>query len=130
MTTQAANSLAEFHWTPQPKAAKYVASLIESFLEQCPAAATLADRMRDETGTRFYDWVGHIALSRRDPRLGKLHEVGYTVEQDLKSTTIFTHEGGIFPTIVVWDGEDDLVGRIVRSLHDHLGEEEVWPLAP
>ena len=32
--------------------------------------------------------------------------------------------------IVVWDGEDDLVGRQVRSLRDHLGEEEVWVVVP
>jgi uncharacterized phage-like protein YoqJ len=32
--------------------------------------------------------------------------------------------------VVVWDGEDDYVGRLVRSLQDHLGEEEVWVLQP
>lgn len=32
--------------------------------------------------------------------------------------------------IVVWDGEDDLVGRAVRSLQDHVGEEEVWVIDP
>jgi ribonuclease HI len=32
--------------------------------------------------------------------------------------------------LAVWNGVDELVGRMVRSLHDHLGEEEVWVLAP
>jgi len=32
--------------------------------------------------------------------------------------------------IVVWDGEDPAVGRTVRSLRDHLGEDEVWVLEP
>jgi ribonuclease HI/uncharacterized phage-like protein YoqJ len=32
--------------------------------------------------------------------------------------------------IVVWDGADEWVGRLIRSLQDHLGEEEVWVLAP
>ena len=32
--------------------------------------------------------------------------------------------------IVVWDGEDPAVSRQVRSLRDHLGEEEVWILKP
>jgi ribonuclease HI len=32
--------------------------------------------------------------------------------------------------IVVWDGTDDLVGRQVRSLRDHLGEEDVWVVEP
>src|SRR4051794_33808376 len=32
--------------------------------------------------------------------------------------------------IVVWDGNDDRVGRQVRSLQDHLGEEDVWIVEP
>ena len=28
--------------------------------------------------------------------------------------------------VLVWDGEEDRVGRLVRSFRDHLGEEEVW----
>jgi ribonuclease HI/uncharacterized phage-like protein YoqJ len=32
--------------------------------------------------------------------------------------------------IAVWDGEDAAIGRAVRSLQDHLGEEDVWVLEP
>ena len=32
--------------------------------------------------------------------------------------------------LVVWDGADPAVGRTVRSLREHLGEEEVWVLDP
>ncbi|MBW3651944.1 MAG: ribonuclease HI [Actinobacteria bacterium] len=32
--------------------------------------------------------------------------------------------------LVVWDGVDETVGRMVRSLQDHLGEEEVWVVPP
>jgi uncharacterized phage-like protein YoqJ len=32
--------------------------------------------------------------------------------------------------IAVWNGDDPNVGRLVRSLQDHLGEEQVWLLAP
>jgi len=32
--------------------------------------------------------------------------------------------------LVVWDHEDAAVGRQVRSLGDHLGEEEVWIVEP
>jgi ribonuclease HI len=32
--------------------------------------------------------------------------------------------------VVVWDGVDAGVGKMVRSLRDHLGEEEVWVLEP
>jgi ribonuclease HI/uncharacterized phage-like protein YoqJ len=32
--------------------------------------------------------------------------------------------------LVVWDGEDPVVGRAVRSLQDHLPEEDVWVVEP
>ena len=32
--------------------------------------------------------------------------------------------------IVVWDGKDAAVGKLLRSLQDHLGEDEVWILTP
>jgi ribonuclease HI/uncharacterized phage-like protein YoqJ len=32
--------------------------------------------------------------------------------------------------VAVWDGADAIVGRMVRSLQDHVGEDEVWLLAP
>jgi ribonuclease HI len=32
--------------------------------------------------------------------------------------------------VVVWDGEDDRVGKLVRSLVVQLGEEEVWVVEP
>ena len=32
--------------------------------------------------------------------------------------------------LVVWDGDDPEIGRLVRSLNDALGEEEVWLLDP
>ncbi len=32
--------------------------------------------------------------------------------------------------IVVWDGRDPPVGKTVRTLQDHLGEEQVWILEP
>lgn len=32
--------------------------------------------------------------------------------------------------VVVWDGDDGLVGRQVRALQDELGEEEVWVFSP
>jgi uncharacterized phage-like protein YoqJ len=32
--------------------------------------------------------------------------------------------------LVVWDGKEANVGRTVRALQDHLGEEHVWILHP
>jgi hypothetical protein len=32
--------------------------------------------------------------------------------------------------VVVWNEQEPFVGRTVRSLRDHVGEDEVWVLAP
>jgi uncharacterized phage-like protein YoqJ len=32
--------------------------------------------------------------------------------------------------IVVWDGKDAAIGKALRSLQDHLGEEQVWVVEP
>jgi uncharacterized phage-like protein YoqJ len=32
--------------------------------------------------------------------------------------------------VVVWDGKDDNVGRLVRSWQDHLGDDQVWIVDP
>jgi hypothetical protein len=32
--------------------------------------------------------------------------------------------------LAVWNGDDPFVGRLVRSLQDHLGEDQVWVHAP
>ena len=32
--------------------------------------------------------------------------------------------------LAVWNGVDQFVGRLVRSLQDHLGEEQVWVIGP
>ncbi len=37
---------------------------------------------------------------------------------------------GASEAVVVWDGADAAVGRMVRSLQDHLGEENVWIVSP
>ncbi len=32
--------------------------------------------------------------------------------------------------VVVWDGKDGLLGKVVRTLNDELGEENVWVVEP
>jgi len=32
--------------------------------------------------------------------------------------------------VVVWDGEDPATGKLVRTLQEHLGEENVWVVSP
>src|SRR4051812_17257806 len=124
MTTQSAPALDEFQWSPQPEAARFVWSLVNTFLDQCPAAKTLATRMHDETGTRFFDWVAHIVIPRRDPRAADLASAGYIAQESLKSATIFTQEAGIFPTILVSDGPFEIAIK-AEYIADYLAANDL-----
>src|SRR2546421_12090556 len=74
------NPLQAFHWEPQPQAERFIRGIADDFLRHNPLAADLAQRMKADTGTRFYDWIGHITLSPSDPRVGQIQTVGYGLE--------------------------------------------------
>ncbi|HYE19379.1 MAG TPA: hypothetical protein VEA69_13095 [Tepidisphaeraceae bacterium] len=98
----------DVQWERQPAAEQLVRELVDDFLARCPEAATLARRMRDETGTRFVDWVDHICVPDSAGIQDRLPLVGYTrVAQppDAKERVFrddeYVHAGGVFPPIKV-----------------------------
>ena len=64
-------------WSPQPEPARLVQSLLDDCLHRCSFAATLAQRMLDESGTRLLDWIDHFGVDLNDPVVGELSRVGY-----------------------------------------------------
>ena len=66
-----------FHWSPQPAARALIDELLVGFLEHIPGAATLAQRMRNETGTRFVDWVDYVQVRRSADLRSKLKAAGF-----------------------------------------------------
>jgi ribonuclease HI len=64
-----------------------------------------------------------VLLQRREPE-----------SRPAAAAALARRDGWLFghadEAVAVWDGEDPVVGRAVRSLQDHLGEEEVWLLEP
>lgn len=73
-----------------------------SLLDQAEETITLQNAQPDSTAR------ASAAFKRRDAWLAR-----------------HAHEA-----VVVWDGDDSLIGRQVRSLQDELGEEEVWVFSP
>jgi hypothetical protein len=120
MSTLQENPLAAFHWEPQPQAEALVRSIMDEFLGRNRFAADLARRMKDETGTRFYDWIGYIWLLPQDSRVGQLEEVGYVASKNPQGIAVYQHPGGMFPKIFV--GNYDLleIGIKVESVADFL----------
>jgi hypothetical protein len=96
-------ALDAFHWERQPQAEQFIRQIVDDFLRRCPLAADVARRMKDQTGTRFIDWIGHITLGPDDPRAAQAEEVGYVVASTPDDLTVYEHPGGMFPTVVICD---------------------------
>jgi len=55
---------ANFNWPLAYEAEALLSAHINAFLGANRTAAALAGRMRDETGTDFFEWVDHLVVSR------------------------------------------------------------------
>jgi hypothetical protein len=124
MTIKENAHLESFCWETQPAAFSLIQSLAEDLLASCPGAAKLAGRMREETGTRFIDWIDHIRLNRRDPRVSQLPMVGYHEGRAGADEVIFANDSGVFPPILLWDGELE-IGIKVESAADFLAANQL-----
>jgi hypothetical protein len=103
-----------FEWKRWPETEAFVAEWIDAALAGNAFAATLSDRMRTETSTRFADWVDHLVV--RDPGdLGiRLEGLGYRREPTpyAVGVPVYAHPGGVFPRIAAAPGG----GPAVREL--------------
>jgi hypothetical protein len=114
-----ASALTAFQWTPQPQAERFVLGVVETLLSRCPAAQRLAARMKDETGTRFHDWIDHIWLPATSENEARVKEAGYVPVADEEPLRIFRQPDGMFPAIGLCEGAADiLVGIKVESVAD------------
>lgn len=119
MTETAIAQLADFDWRPQPEAARFVGSLVDDFLERNAAAAELAARMRDETGTRFFDWIDHFAMPEHDDSLTKLASLGFEPQREADATR-WHDEQGLFPDVMMHGSPITRCAIRVESVTDFL----------
>ncbi|HSI35034.1 MAG TPA: hypothetical protein VK986_15755, partial [Tepidisphaeraceae bacterium] len=115
----------DVQWERQPAAEQLVRELVDDFLSRCPEAATLARRMRDETGTRFIDWVDHVARPYNDPYVGRLIAAGFrwkefeNVDPRRRHSKRFTHPAAVVPFIDLIPASNELCVAIrVESVID------------
>ncbi len=120
MTLQAASPLQDYQWTPQPEAEKFVRALVADFLSRNAFAAELSRRMKEESGTRFYDWVEAIFVPASPTIEQKLRAVGYEADE-----RIWSNPHGMFPRIVLHDSPITAAHLKVGSVIDFA---DVWRL--
>ncbi|MEX0939184.1 MAG: hypothetical protein WDZ59_15085 [Pirellulales bacterium] len=119
MATQSDRIEQQYAWTPQPEAARYLNELVDQFCQNCHAARTLADRMLQETGTRLFDWVDHLAYPADDARASRLSKLAF-VPIDEGRRIVWHHPGGMFPPIVLEEISAPRLAIKVESAADFL----------
>lgn len=124
--TAAPSPFEQFQWAPQPRAQQLIDGLLASFLQACPGAGLLAERMRLETGTRFKDWVDSIGTPRNAELRARLLDVGFKRRAEPGAPECYVHDGGMFPRVLLTADGPTTVGIKVESVLDFLG---AWHIA-
>lgn len=101
---------AQFDWPLAYEAEQLLGRFLEAFLARNRFARRLAERMRDETGTEFYEWVDHLVLAPE--QAGALRAVGLVEEKAAApaGTVVFHHPKAMMPRVLLrtGSGTDDV----------------------
>ncbi len=121
---------AGFDWPLAYDAERQLGRYIEAFLRHHEPARRLADRMRDETGTEFYEWVDHLVLAPE--HAAALRAVGLVDEAVPASAgvTVLHHPRAMMPRVLLCaDGGRDGVPATLavrpESLVDFLAHHDL-----
>jgi hypothetical protein len=102
-TTEQVPSARAFDWKLWPETEALVGRWVDEALDGNAFAAELARRMREETNTRFVDWIDHLVVSDRPGLASELLAQGY-VRQPIAyapGIPVHAHQGGMFPRVAV-----------------------------
>jgi len=69
-----------FDWPLCYEAEQLLRGQVGAFLQRNTFARNVAQRMRDETGTDFFEWIDHVVLGADTDTTRALREAGYVVE--------------------------------------------------
>ena len=133
-----ASPLDEFQWTVQPAAEQTVQDVLEDAASRSPFLTTLRRRMKEETGTRLFDWVDHLVVPDAGGLRERLRNAGFIGRYAAGAGESFVHEEGIFPAVVpthsgttkVFIKVDSVVDFLVANQIAHEAPIEGHPLAP
>src|SRR5258708_582565 len=103
MQQATADTARSFDWKRWPETEALVEEWIAAALAENAFAARLAGRMRDETNTRFVDWVDHLVVAGRPGLSRRLTALGYALQPEpyAVGTPVYAHPGAIFPKVAM-----------------------------
>jgi hypothetical protein len=128
---------AAFEWSPEPEAARLVAEITAGIERDLPAAQRLRERMLNETGTRFDDWIDHFVLPHDEILGDRLSDAGFHCDESA-GDQIWRHPRGMFPTVRFYSRESRRIVIKVDSVIQFFCAHEICdrdsidsaPLAP
>ncbi len=90
-----------FDWPVVTAAESFLRQHIDSFLEKNSIARALAQRMRDETATDFFEWIDHLTLPADDDHA--LSNFGFVPEkvEAPPGTAVWHHPRATLPRILL-----------------------------
>src|SRR5436190_19421721 len=90
-----------FNWPLAYEAEALLSRHITAFLGKNPTAARLAQRMHDETGTEFFEWVDHFVVSTGHEVA--LRAAGFTVEptEAPAGHVVYAHPHAMLPRVIM-----------------------------
>ena len=90
-----------FDWPLCYEAEHLIAGYLKEFLSRSAWAGELAARMRDETGTEFFEWVDHLVVTSQ--HADALHAAGF-VEEEVEAPagmTALWHPQAMMPRVLL-----------------------------
>jgi hypothetical protein len=96
----------QFDWPLAFEAEAFLQERINGFLALNGFARHLAERMRNETGTDFFEWVDHLVLSPEDEKA--MRNVGFTTDEAAetpKDEVVLHHARATLPRVILRSGQ-------------------------
>jgi len=109
--------ITDFAWQPQPRAAAWVDTQLQSFVDSDAFVANLRQRLLNETGTRLVDWIDHLALATDETELSGL---GYQ-----RHRSAWRHPLGLFPAVRTDASGFNKLAIKVESVSDFLAANRI-----
>lgn len=121
----------DFDWPLADQAEALLRQRIEVFLGQNAFAGRLAQRMRDESGTDFFEWVDHLVLP--PDAVKELRDAGFVPEpraETANGETVFEHPRATLPRVLLRRGQKQFaVALRPESVADFMARHNL-PGAP
>ena len=108
LESRAAPDANAFDWPLCYDAERLLGGHVGAFLKLNSFTARLAQRMSDETGTEFFEWIDHLIMSPQ--HADELRRAGF-VEEDVDATagtTVLWHPRAMMPRVLLRDGKSSV----------------------